>query len=143
MTDVFYSTIIITIANVFGRLGSPNEEYAKFDRDLGTLADALRTGNTGSHAINSFVEGFYDSLVHFAMTIGVRRKLARTRNGYLCLVPRHTKVGDKLALFKGGALPLVIREPAQGWQMLGVSYVHGVMMREAYDEAKCQAFLFI
>jgi hypothetical protein len=78
------------------------------------------------------------------------RRLARTKGGRLVLVPRETRVGDKVALVKGADMPLIIRpcgEDGGGadgngsgvqWTLVGDSYVHGVMYGEAWDEDRCR-----
>jgi hypothetical protein len=43
----------------------------------------------------------------------------------------------------GGSLPLVIRESGYFWQIIGDSYVHGVMMGEVFDESKCEQLWFV
>jgi len=74
------------------------------------------------------------------------RRLAWTRGGRLALVPRETRVGDRVALVKGGDIPLVIRPCGDSadvnsggvqWTLVGDSYVHGVMYGEFWDERRC------
>jgi hypothetical protein len=67
-----------------------------------------------------------------------QRRLFRTSQGYMGLGPDNVAVGDEVALFKGGRLPLVVRKAAVkgAWQVLGDSYVHGFMAGELWDELK-------
>ncbi|KAK4220784.1 heterokaryon incompatibility protein-domain-containing protein [Podospora fimiseda] len=126
MVDVFYHTI--TMGNVERYLDNPLQEYRRFDRALRKKSKSLRD------VMGSF---FY------AGRFMANRRMARTRDGYLCLVPQTAAVGDEIALFTGGALPLVVRKTtSDSWQMIGDTYVHGIMMGEAYDEAKCKPFWF-
>lgn len=66
--------------------------------------------------------------------------MVRTECGYVGLVHGKTKVGDKVALFRGGLLPLVIREHGKEWRVVGDGYVHGVMKGEKFDDDKCEPF---
>lgn len=69
------------------------------------------------------------------------RRMIRTKKGYIGLATHGAKVGDQIALFKGGRFPFVIR-PADGqhWSLVGDSYIHGIMHGELWDEQKCEAF---
>lgn len=66
------------------------------------------------------------------------RRIARTGKGYIGLTPRYTQSGDWIAIFKGGKMPLVIRPGGRNWQLIGESYVHGIMKGEVWDEEKCE-----
>lgn len=69
-----------------------------------------------------------------------RAKLCHTTKGYVGLVPGNARPGDKICLFRGGAVPFVLR-PArvagQYW-LVGECHIHGIMYREAlrWKEAK-------
>lgn len=71
------------------------------------------------------------------------RRLARTTNGSLCLVPAEAKQGDSVILAKGGRVPLVIRRSeseknaSESWTLVGECYVHGAMNGEAFREENC------
>lgn len=70
------------------------------------------------------------------------RRMVRTKEGYIALVPRETRKGDWIAICKGGNLPLVVRRDGEQWMLLGETYVHGVMNGEAWDERKCKDMWF-
>ena len=72
------------------------------------------------------------------MVVCNHRRMIRTRMGYIGLAPRYAQVGDLIAVFKGGKLPLVIRQSDPHWELIGESYVHGIMKGEAYDEERCE-----
>ena len=75
----------------------------------------------------------------FVQEKSLLRRLARTEKGYLGLVPPETEVGDLIVLLKGGRLPFVMKQHGhQTWELIGPSYVHGIMHGEAYDESHCQ-----
>lgn len=61
-----------------------------------------------------------------------------TEKGYIGLVPASSRAGDRIAILKGGAVPFVLREAANGcWTLVGEGYVHGIMHGEAFDEGQC------
>jgi hypothetical protein len=66
------------------------------------------------------------------------RRMARTLAERLALVPEGSCVGDAIALCKGGKVPLVLRRHPDGFQLIGESYVHGVMNGEAFVEEQCK-----
>jgi hypothetical protein len=56
------------------------------------------------------------------------RRLGATAKGYLCLLPKTTKLGDRIVILKGGRFPVVLR-PREGGcvDFIGESSVHGIM----------------
>ena len=70
------------------------------------------------------------------------RRFARTSKGCFCLVPAATKKGDLVGVFCGASVPLVLSEYGEEWQLVGESYVHGIMHGEAYDENPCKTIRF-
>ncbi|KAL9069584.1 MAG: hypothetical protein Q9157_006112 [Trypethelium eluteriae] len=83
-------------------------------------------------------------LSFFAQTgIPKRRRFLITKNGYIGLGPRETKVGDSIVILQGGRVPVVARRAASGhWRVVGESYIHGIMQGEAFDEDKCERLWF-
>jgi hypothetical protein len=81
--------------------------------------------------------GWDDDLLDKCVNIELRR-MARTRTGRLALVPAASRLEDAVALCKGGSVPLVLRRHAEGFQLIGESYVHGVMNGEAFIEEQCR-----
>ena len=73
-----------------------------------------------------------------AMPSTYRRRLAITAKGYFALVPAESKVGDKVAILKGGKLPLIMRAKGNVYRLIGESYVHGIMNGEAWDRGLCE-----
>ncbi|EHK50236.1 hypothetical protein TRIATDRAFT_90562 [Trichoderma atroviride IMI 206040] len=67
------------------------------------------------------------------------RRLARTKKGYLAVIPSQTVVGDHIALYKGGRMPFIVRRIGQGdrRELIGPCYVHGIMYGEGWDETLC------
>jgi hypothetical protein len=67
------------------------------------------------------------------------KTFARTSMGYLVLAPVKTRVGDSVAVFRGGKTPLIVGMdgPDAPLRIRGDCYVPGMMEGEVYDEEKC------
>jgi hypothetical protein len=76
--------------------------------------------------------GWEDPFLDQCSSIELRR-MARTLAERLALV-----WGARLLLCKGGSVPLVLRHHPDGFQLIGESYVHGVMNGEAFVEEQCE-----
>jgi hypothetical protein len=79
-----------------------------------------------------------DGLFLTLMRSAFYSRFAITKMGYFALVPPTTKVGDQVGLFKGGKVPLIVRQEDNQWRLVGESYVHGIMQGDAFDETKCR-----
>jgi hypothetical protein len=74
------------------------------------------------------------------------RRLARTKNGYLCLVPTSCEIGDEVWLLQGASVPYVLRraerlttnEESGVWEVMGDAYIHGAMQGEVWKDVKDQ-----
>ena len=77
--------------------------------------------------------------IHAAMW----RKLAKTADGYLAIVPDATELGDQVALLAGGSMPYVVRPIDDDWRLVGAAYVHGIMHGEAWNESSRQPMRFL
>ncbi|EXL40291.1 hypothetical protein FOCG_17179 [Fusarium oxysporum f. sp. radicis-lycopersici 26381] len=73
----------------------------------------------------------------FHLRWAVDQRMARTKSGYLAIIPESSKVEDHIALLKGGKTPYVLRKVGEQWKILGDCYVHGVMFGESWNEASC------
>jgi hypothetical protein len=74
------------------------------------------------------------------------RTMVRTRHGRLALVPECSRVEDIIAVCKGGRVPLVLRNVANGnlFQIVGESYVYGIMDGgKSYDEELCRRLFIV
>ncbi|KAL7954960.1 heterokaryon incompatibility domain-containing protein [Trichoderma compactum] len=69
------------------------------------------------------------------------RRLARTKKGYLAVVPSQSSLGDHISLYEGGKFPFVVRSRTgqEPKELVGPCYVHGIMYGEAWDQSLCQA----
>ncbi|KAI1321274.1 heterokaryon incompatibility protein-domain-containing protein [Xylariaceae sp. FL0255] len=63
------------------------------------------------------------------------RRLARTKKGYLALVPGQSAIGDQISLFKGCQMPLVTQATPRKntHKLIGPTFVHGIMYGEVWD----------
>jgi len=71
------------------------------------------------------------------------RRMFKTRDGYIGLGPSGMKEGDRIALFKGGKLPLVVRPVGEDLELVGDCYVHGIMFGERFREEECELIWFV
>jgi Heterokaryon incompatibility protein (HET) len=65
-------------------------------------------------------------------TMAYGRRLGKTSNGYLALLPADTRVGDSVVLCEGGQTPLILRSNGSAFELVGDSYVHGMMNGELF-----------
>jgi hypothetical protein len=70
------------------------------------------------------------------------RKMIRTSKGYIGLTSHLVAVGDRVGLFQGSKIPLIVRRKDSYWQLLGESYIHGMMLGELFEEELCEPMLF-
>jgi hypothetical protein len=71
------------------------------------------------------------------------RRFMKTRNGYIGLAPQCAQVGDSIGLFTGGRFPLVIRPSSNDWELVGDSYIHGIMDGSNFKIERCEMLSFI
>lgn len=70
------------------------------------------------------------------------RCLVRSENGLLCLCPKDTQIGDKVALVQGSNVPHILRPVADDHYMLvGECIASNLMYGQAWDESRCKALL--
>jgi hypothetical protein len=67
-----------------------------------------------------------------------QRRMFRSKKGYIGLAPQFAQEGDQIRLFKGDAIPLVVRPEGERWRLVGDSYVYGIMNGEAFKEEDLQ-----
>jgi hypothetical protein len=68
---------------------------------------------------------FDDAFKRFAFG----RKFCTTANGYMGWAPSKAQPGDRLCYFEGCELPFVVRSYEGRYQLIGDSYLHGLMHR--------------
>ena len=59
------------------------------------------------------------------------RRLATTKQGYLCLAPSTSTPEDLIVILLGCAVPVVLRREDNHLKFIGTCYVHGIMQGEA------------
>ena len=72
-----------------------------------------------------------------------RRRLARTKLGYLALIGPEAQVGDAVVLLEGGRTPYIAKPKGEQWIFVSDAYVHGIMFGEAWDAARCGEMIFV
>ncbi|RFU75896.1 heterokaryon incompatibility 6, or allele [Trichoderma arundinaceum] len=145
---------VFAITMCTGSIESPEIALQRFQKWRKTLRGPQKISFLKSLGING---GIYKSMVAavgIASGISVvddrvyatatettlYRRLARTKKGYLAIVPSQSVVGDQVALYKGGKMPFIVR-PAQEdgkRELVGPCYVHGIMYGEGWNETLCQ-----
>ncbi|KAK7956424.1 HET-domain-containing protein [Apiospora aurea] len=72
----------------------------------------------------------------WAVDVLAWRRLMSTEAGRLGLAPASAAVGDKIVIFPGCDVPMVLRrrDAVDGWRLVGESYVHGFMEGEALQK---------
>jgi hypothetical protein len=83
-----------------------------------------------------FVDDFIREVTRTLKTAD--RRMCKTSYGMIGLAPKLAKVGDYVALFEGGKVPLVVRPSGDAWELVGDCYVHGIMKGEAWKQELCQ-----
>lgn len=66
------------------------------------------------------------------------RRMMRTNNDYLGLVPSLARVGDHVVLVQGMTTPAIVRHHDNGYEFIGDCYVHGIMKGEAFNPEECK-----
>lgn len=66
----------------------------------------------------------------WAMNTMAWRRLVGTKAGRIGLAPATAVADDAVAILAGCSTPMILREFADGWKIVGESYVHGVMSGE-------------
>ncbi|KAL7924575.1 heterokaryon incompatibility domain-containing protein [Trichoderma austrokoningii] len=137
-----------------GSIDSPELALQRFQKWRKTLRGPRKVAFLKNLGING---GFYKTMVA-ALGIGsgfsvvddrvyatatettLWRRLARTKKGYLAVVPSQAIVGDHVALYKGGRMPLIVRRLGEGdkREFIGSCYVHGIMYGEGWNETLCK-----
>jgi hypothetical protein len=57
--------------------------------------------------------------------------------GYVCVVPHLTQVGDQIVVVPGILRPIILRPSESGqWDLVGSCYVHGIMSREIWERGE-------
>jgi hypothetical protein len=66
--------------------------------------------------------------------IAGKRKIFVTSKGHFGAGPISMEIGDQVALLSGLTMPLILREAAPHYEVVGEAYVHGAMQGELWPE---------
>jgi hypothetical protein len=82
-------------------------------------------------------------VVNYRVTMGdeFKRKPFISSQGYVGLVPSHSKPEDVICIFLGCVKPFVLRRSGSGFELIGEAYVHGIMDGE-FVERKHDSEIF-
>jgi hypothetical protein len=64
--------------------------------------------------------------------IAEQRVFFTTSSGYIGTGPPCMQAGDEVSLLSGVYVPIILREEGPHYQVVGASYVHGLMLGEAW-----------
>ena len=84
------------------------------------------------------LKGWEKDFVDIGLENVEMRRMARAKAGRLALLPAASCLGDTAAVCKGGSVPLIFRGHGRGFELIGESYVYGVMKGEAFTEGDCK-----
>ncbi|KAK1759083.1 heterokaryon incompatibility protein-domain-containing protein [Echria macrotheca] len=73
-----------------------------------------------------------------ALGVGMHTRFVVGKKGYYALVPAAAIEGDEIVVFRGGCMPIVVRDRRQ---IVGDCYVHGIMEGEVWKEELCREFV--
>lgn len=125
------------------------QQYSILDRQARLISYMRRLGPVLPPGSERYVVSFLAKLLRvpassIAYPFGVStcpladRKLFRTKRGYIGLGNVRVTPGDRIAIPKGGKVPLVLRKDGDNWKLQSDCYLHGIMYGEAYDKAKLE-----
>jgi hypothetical protein len=83
------------------------------------------------------------NVVNYRVTMGdeFKRRPFISSQGYVGLVPSHSKPEDVICIFYGCVKPFVLRRSGSGFELIGEAYVHGIMDGE-FVERKHDSEIF-
>ncbi|KAK3987685.1 heterokaryon incompatibility protein 6,OR allele [Cladorrhinum sp. PSN332] len=94
--------------------------------------------------MGSYAKFLWPKNVQYRPTmVGLHRVMVKTAKGYVGLTAKGVREGDSVVLFKGGRMPVVVREvegeegEEKRWRLVGDAYVHGIMGGEVWDKRRC------
>ena len=132
------------------------QEFLSFDEAMKTLSVLHKVNLSSSSLVITFmfycyyIQRFY--FPHFGITppldwkgfsdrmvFAMGRRMARTSEGYIGLVPATTRPGDCVWLLEGGTVPFILRREGTTLRLVGEAYIHGIMKGEAFDKSECES----
>ncbi len=136
------------------------EEFQSFDKAMKTLSVLHKVHLSSSRFMLTFIMwGFFIQnfiFPYFGIKSPIKwqgftdrigfiegRRMARTSQGYIGLVPATAELGDCVWLLEGGNVPFILRKEGRALRLVGEAYIHGIMTGEAFDKRKCQSIEII
>lgn len=130
--EVLWRTLVANI--VYEQREASSEVGEWFSAYMGLIKwhAAVRSGET-CIPISPLVMDLAHKFLIAMCAKAERRSLCMTEKGYLCLAPPDVKVGDSLSILLGGRVPYILRRKGENvYNLVGESYVHGLMKGEAF-----------
>ena len=127
--------------------GHEDPKYVAIDQNQRHMREIEMVGRE-AYAKSPYVDPAQTAL-KIAITLSNNRTMFKTETGYIGIAPPSARVGDHVALARGGKLPLVIR-PAQSadedvdcndvreWELVGDSYTHGATDGSLWRELEAE-----
>jgi hypothetical protein len=108
--------------------------FAESFIEAGLRLDAALSGRSDiSTSVNpNKLKMLQELVAAFHSTVANRRFFA-TQQGFIGLGPPNTHPGDLACILLGGRFPFVLREAGRNFELIGESYVHGMMKGEAFE----------
>lgn len=99
-----------------------------------TLQKILSQASQGKTPDNASRKGQHpDNFTRFSTALSMavgHRRLATTRDGYLCLAPFDTQPNDNVVILGNCSVPVILRPEGGKYKLIGTCYVHGIMNGE-------------
>ncbi|KAH7357189.1 hypothetical protein BKA65DRAFT_222136 [Rhexocercosporidium sp. MPI-PUGE-AT-0058] len=122
----------VTLLNVFASI-KPTNVHITLETFWRTVQADQRDGMRLGKVIHDIDESAFDQDKLLELGFCKGRCLVLTSQGHLCLAPVRSKVGDKIVVLVGGKVPYILRVGDGGFEVVGESYVHGIMDGEILD----------
>lgn len=106
-------------------------------------ADQVRDAFKGITNDNEALMALRQNEWDYQVTLFVdKRRLFLTKDGLLCLGPELARSGDEVWIVRGSRVPVLLRKTmdGNGYNLIGETYVHGVMYGEAVTKEVEQQF---
>ncbi|KAM0795427.1 heterokaryon incompatibility protein-domain-containing protein [Usnea florida] len=126
LLDAFVSTLC---ANAFVHTSSPPvNKHPRFEESRGFVQNVLQNTKPPPSAFAN--AAVYLGYIHGACR---NRSFITTKEGYIGLAPSETKPGDQICILLGCRIAMILRPASHSQhQVVGESYVHGLMDGEAF-----------
>jgi hypothetical protein len=100
------------------------------------LFEAYTYINNGSQDPSGLLGEFSFSVSAYRVLMGdqFNRRPFISTQGYVGLIPCHSKPGDVICILYGCVVPFVLRKNEVGYQLVGEAYVHGIMDGEFVEK---------